>query len=63
MYDTLTHAKACLAEFRDRYNTRRPHWALVPDVRGYPITPEEIYVNSCPIKTPKWQGWAKGAKE
>jgi transposase InsO family protein len=63
MYDNPTHAKECLAEFRDRYNTTRPHWALVPDVGGDPITPEEVYVNSIPIKTPKWQGWAKGAKE
>ena len=63
MYDNPTHAKACLAEFRDRYNTTRPHWALVPEVGGDPITPEEVYVNSVPIKTPKWQGWAQGAKE
>ena len=63
MYDNPSHAKACLAEFRERYNTIRPHWALVPEAGGDPVTPEEVYVNRYPIKTPKWQGWAKGAKE
>jgi putative transposase len=31
MYDDPRHAKACFAEFKDRYNQRRPHWALVPE--------------------------------
>jgi putative transposase len=31
LYEDPQHARACLAEFRERYNTVRPHWALVPE--------------------------------
>ena len=34
LYDHPQHARACLAEFRGRYNERRPHWALVPRKAG-----------------------------
>jgi transposase InsO family protein len=27
IYDSPQHARECLAEFRERYNERRPHWA------------------------------------
>jgi transposase InsO family protein len=34
LYDHPQHARACLAEFRARYNERRAHWALVPEEGG-----------------------------
>ncbi len=40
LYENPQHARACLTEFRARYNTLRPHWALVPEeggVRGCPL--------------------------
>jgi hypothetical protein len=63
LYDDPGHARACLAEFRERYNCRRPHWALVPEAGGDPWVPEEVYAGGRTIRIPKWQGWAKGAKE
>ena len=36
LYDHPQHARECLAEFRTRYNERRPHWALVPAGRWRP---------------------------
>ena len=56
------HARECLAEFRERYNQRRPHWALRPADGGDPHTPEEVYVLGHAIQIPKWQGWAKKAE-
>lgn len=63
MYDHPQHARACLAEFRERYNQRRPHWALVPEGGGDPWVPAEVYVEGKAIGIPKWQSWAKGAKQ
>ena len=63
LYDNPGHARECLAEFRQRYNGRRPHWALVPELGGDPLVPEEVYTGGMAIRIPKWQGWAKGAKE
>jgi transposase InsO family protein len=62
MYDDPRHARQCLAEFRERYNGRRPHWALVPESGGDPVTPHDVYVGGVQVAIPKWQGWAKGAK-
>jgi putative transposase len=62
LYDDPRHARRCLAEFRERYNGRRPHWALVPEGGGDPVTPEDVYVNGLAVGIPKWQGWARGAK-
>ena len=50
-------------EFRRRYNGRRPHWALIPEEGGDPLVPEEVYREARSITIPRWQGWAKGAKE
>ena len=36
-------ARECLAEFRARYNERRPHWALVPEEGGDVLVPVEVY--------------------
>jgi putative transposase len=63
LYDSPSHARECLAEFRQRYNERRPHWALVPESGGDPLVPVEVYTEGMTIRIPKWQAWAKGAKE
>ncbi|MDJ0762526.1 MAG: DDE-type integrase/transposase/recombinase [Myxococcota bacterium] len=57
------HARESLLSFKDRYNNKRPHWALIPEVGGEPHTPFEVYVEGARTQIPKWQGWAKGAKE
>jgi len=62
LYDSPEHCRQCLAEFRERYNGRRPHWALVPETGGDPVTPEDVYVGGVRTRIPKWQGWAKAAK-
>jgi transposase InsO family protein len=63
LYDNPEHARQCIDEFRTRYNTVRPHWALVPEEGGDPVTPEDVYVNGIAVGIPKWQGWARGAKK
>ena len=63
LYDNPSHARACLEEFRIRYNRRRPHWALIPTEGGDPLVPLEVYTGGRSIQIPRWQGWAKGAKE
>jgi transposase InsO family protein len=63
LYDSPTHCRACLEEFRQRYNCRRPHWALIPAAGGDPLVPEEVYREAHSITIPRWQGWARGAKE
>ena len=63
IYDHPQHARQCLAEFRERYNQRRPHWALVPEGGGDPWVPAEVYDGGKAIGIPKWQTWAKGAKK
>jgi len=62
-YENPGHCRECLAAYRERYNTRRPHWALVPEEGGDPVTPYEVYVDKIRTQIPKWQGWAKGAKK
>ena len=62
LYDNPAHARQCLAEFRTRYNQRRPHWALVPESGGDPYVPQEVYIQDRPIGIPKWQTWARHAK-
>jgi len=39
-----------------------PHWALIPEEGGDPVTPHDVYVGGVKVGIPKWQGWAKGAK-
>jgi len=62
LYDSPVHAGQCLEEFRGRYNTIRPHWSLIPEGGGDPMTPYDVYVEGKTIRIPKWQGWAKAAK-
>jgi hypothetical protein len=49
--------------FRRRYNEIRPHWALEPAGGGDVLTPADVYVQGQAIELPKWQGWAKAARE
>jgi transposase InsO family protein len=63
LYDNPQDAREKLAAFRDRYNAIRPHWALEPADGGDVLTPEEVYVKGRAITLPRWQGWAKAAKQ
>jgi len=63
LYDNPAHARDCLAVFHKRYNTQRPHWALIPAEGGDPLTPEDVYVKGLTTQIPKWQTWAIKAKE
>lgn len=63
IYTDPMHARSCLADFRDRYNCFRPHWALKPEEGGDPLVPEEVYAKGRVVQLPRWQGWAKAAKE
>ena len=63
LYDSPAHCRACLEEFRQRYNIRRPRWALSPEEGGDPLVPLEVYRGDQSIGIPRWQTWAKGAKE
>jgi transposase InsO family protein len=62
IYENPADARACLAEFETRYNERRPHWALVPEGGGDPVTPQEVYEGKVRPQLPRWQGWAREAK-
>lgn len=62
LYDNPAHARECIVEFRGRYNTKRPHWALIPVTGGDPVTPEDVYARGVAIQLPRWQAWAKSAK-
>jgi transposase InsO family protein len=63
LYDNPEHARACIAEFRERYNQLRPHWALRPPEGGDPLVPYEVYAQGRKVGIPKWQGWAQAARE
>jgi len=63
LYDDVGHARDCLAEFRQRYNHSRPHWALIPEEGGDPLVPEEVYAQGRRTQLPRWQGWARDVKE
>lgn len=62
MYDHPQHGRECLAEFRTRYNERRPHWALIPEEGGDPWVPAEVYAGGRTIQIPRWQAWARAAQ-
>lgn len=61
-YDHPQHGRACLAEFQERYNNLRPHWALLPEAGGDPLVPREVYAEGRTIQLPRWQKWAVAAK-
>jgi putative transposase len=62
LYTSPGHARECITAFKERYNQRRPHWALIPDGGGDPLTPQDVYVDGLATEIPKWQGWAKTAR-
>lgn len=62
LYDDPAHARVCLAEFRERYNRVRPHWALRPEEGGDPLVPEEVYSGGRKVQLPRWQQWAQAAQ-
>lgn len=62
LYDDPQHARECLAEFRERYNQRRPHWALKPIEGGDVLTPGDVYRDGRAIEIPRWQKWARAAQ-
>jgi putative transposase len=63
LYTSPAHGRESLAIFHERYNTKRPHWALIPEDGGDPLTPEDVYVKGRATQLPKWQEWARVAKE
>ena len=63
LYASPGEARHSLEIFRRRYNDVRPHWALVPPEGGDPITPTDVYVHAQAVGLPKWQGWARAARE
>lgn len=63
LYDSPSHCRASLQAFQARYNDRRPHWALVPPTGGDPLVPREVYVDQQVIQIPRWQTWARAAKQ
>ncbi|MGQ0569983.1 MAG: transposase [Armatimonadota bacterium] len=63
LYASPGEARGSLETFRRRYNEVRPHWALIPPGGGDPLTPADVYVHGHAVELPKWQGWAKAAKE
>lgn len=63
LYTSPAEARESLEAFRRRYNEVRPHWALAPLGGGDVLTPAEVYVQGCAVQLPRWQGWAKAAKE
>ena len=63
LYNNPQHARDCLAEFQVRYNTLRPHWALLPELGGDPLVPADVYSGGEVIQIPRWQGWARAARE
>lgn len=62
LYDHPQHCRVCLAEFRARYNQRRPHWALIPAELGDPLTPADVYLQGRAIQLPRWQAWARASQ-
>jgi len=63
LYASPGEARESLEVFRRRYNEVRPHWALVPPEGGDPLTPADVYVYGKPVGLPRWQGWARAARE
>jgi putative transposase len=61
-YENPQHALACLAEFRVRSNTLRPHWALVPDEEGDQLVPAEVYAGARSIQFSRRQEWTRAAR-
>ena len=63
VYRSPAEARDRLAAFHRRYNQIRPHWALIPEEGGDPITPDQAYRMHIRVQIPAWQKWAKAAKK
>ena len=63
LYASPGGARESLEVFRRRYNEVRPYWHMVPREGGDPSTPAEVCVHRQRVGLPKWQGWAKTARE
>jgi transposase InsO family protein len=63
LYDNPGHCRDSLAAFQERHNTLRPHWALRPAPGADPLTAHEVYAGSGEIIIPRWQHWARAAKQ
>ena len=63
LYQSPAEARESMAIFPRRSNDVRPHWALVPIEGADPLTPADVYVARRKVQLPKWQGWAKAARE
>ena len=55
LYDSPAYARVCLAEIHERYNQVPPHWALIPQLSGDPVTTAEVYVDGVTIGLPRWR--------
>lgn len=62
LYTSPGEARQSLEVFRRRYNDIRPHWALIPPAGGDPVTPADVYMRGQAVGLPKWQGWARAAR-
>lgn len=62
LYESPQQARECLAAFRERYNARRPYWALVPVAGGDVLVPREVYAEGKVIRIPRSQSWALAAQ-
>jgi hypothetical protein len=38
-------------------------WSFLPEDGGDPLTPKEVYLKGLTVQIPRWQGWARKAKE
>ncbi len=63
LYNNRQHARECLAEFQVRYNSSRPHWALLPECAVDPLVPADVYSGGEVLQVLHWQGWARVARE
>ena len=61
LYQSPAEARERLAEFRERYNTVHPHWALRPEEGSDPLIPHGVYVHAHATILPAWQTWAIAA--
>jgi transposase InsO family protein len=62
IYENPGACRDSLNTYRDLYNTVRPHWSLIPENGGDPLTPDDVYRDGHRTKIPRWQQWARAAK-
>lgn len=62
LYANPADCREKLEQFRVRYNTLRPHWALIPEAGGDVVPPDLVYTGAVRTRIPRWQTWAIAAK-